>query len=158
ILVVVAASMMLSLGLSAVAIAISTSTQSKYLRIVAMAALAAFLMWVTAMSMFMATALVSSPGELSDPQFRLALVAMFTIGLVFLSLPLAQACSRLAHPAESRSTPLRSRTYSVLVCALGGATYMMSPCPGREATLAVSIFSVICLAVGAMSFLTEPER
>jgi hypothetical protein len=83
---------------------------------------------------------------------------MFTIGLVFLTLPLAQACSRLAHPEENRSTPLRSLTYFVLVCALGWATYMMSRSPEREATLAISVFSVICLAVAAMSFLTEPER
>lgn len=158
ILVVLAASMLLSLGLSAVAIALSTSTQSKYLRIVAMAVLAAFLMWVTFVSMFMGTALVSNPGELSDPQFRIGLIAMFTLGLVFLSLPLAQACSRLAHPEENRSTPLRSLTYLLLVCGLGWATYLVSRMPDRDATIGISIFSIICLGVGCMSFLTEPER
>lgn len=155
ILVVLGVSMLLSLCLAATAIASSSSTHGKFTRVIVMAGLAAMLVWVTALTYTMGVAFVGEAAQVSGTNLALGVAALASLGLVYVPLPVAQSCARLAHPEENRTSFLRVHVFVVLAVALGWGSYGLSRSPDLEVTVAIALAALLFLTVSALVFVPE---
>lgn len=155
ILIVLGVSMLLSLCLAATAIASSSSTQGKFTRIVVMAAVAALLVWVTATSYYLGVAFVNDATAFVGTNLGLGIAALVSLGLVYVPLPVAQSCARLAHPEENRTSFLRIHVLVVLAVALGWGSYGLSRSPDVEVAVAICLMALVFLTLSALVFVPE---
>lgn len=155
ILIVLGVSMLVSLCLAATAIAGSSSTHGKFARVFVMASLAAILVWVTVVSFTLGVGFVEQAASISGTSLALGVAACLSLGLVYVPLPVAQTCARLAHAEENRTSFLRVHVLVMLVVVLGWGSYGLARQPDWDVTLAISLASLAFLTISALVFVPE---
>ena len=143
---------------SSFAAALSSLSGNRFARVLLMV----FLASVLVQSSFGLTAfvvqIVSFPNTLRDPQFLEGTLAALSIGLALSAFFFAGATSRLAHPEENGSTPLRLTVLAIVAVGLAWASFI-SMGSGQEEPIVGSAGAALgLLTVTGLLFTAERER
>jgi len=147
-----------SLGMSCVAMSLAGLSRSRFWRVILLAALAGIglLAVIAAFSMSEMFVLrgLGLGSTYSSDEVWVALITIVVVG----SLTFAFAATRIAHPEDDRSGPVRITLSSLLVAFL--AFFYLAPVSivGTPSILQIVLFMTVLSAIFAVFFVTEPER
>lgn len=161
--VILGGSLFTSAALASVALALSSLSRMKVIRILFMALVAGGSVQSLVGSIAGASGILQFSNTLRDPEAQTGIIAFLT-GMVFvIATGLAVATTRMAHPEENRSTPLRVLLVAALLAGLGWITYFASwiPTSPRELLIVIPMMAMLsagALYVGSIFFASEEER